>query len=61
MLKELRILKDKQLEFGVITEENTKSGKYSILIKPESLRPRDSMKNLASISTDHSISDQDFQ
>jgi hypothetical protein len=36
-------------------ERITKNGKYSTLIKLERLRPRDSMKNSDSTSTDHSI------
>jgi hypothetical protein len=60
MLKEEKMLKAKQLVFGEITEESINNGKLSILIRLKVNKLRDSAKNGASISTDHSTSDQDF-
>jgi hypothetical protein len=40
---------------GATMEEPIKNGEYSILTRLVSLRLRDSMKNLDSTSTDHSI------
>ena len=53
--------KVKQLEYGAITEETTKSGQYSTLTKLERMRRRDLIRTSVSIETDHSTSDQDFQ
>jgi hypothetical protein len=39
----------------------TRDGELFMLTNQMQLRPRESMKNLASISTDHSISDQECQ
>jgi len=54
MLKEGKTKKDMLLEFGQITEVNINNGKFFILTKQQRLRPRDSMKNSVSTSTDHS-------
>ena len=59
-LKEARMRKVKQLEFGVTTEESTKNGKSSILTKQRDLKPRESAKISDSISTDHSTLSLNF-
>jgi len=59
MSREAKMRKDMQLVFGVTIEESINNGKLFILIKPPSLKPRDSTKNSDSTSTDHSILDQD--
>jgi len=61
MLKEEEMQKLNQLLSGIAIKERTRDGKLSMLRMLESLRLRDSMKNSASISTDHSTSDQECQ
>jgi len=61
MFQEEKTLKDKQFGYGRSTVEPTRDGRFSILTKLQRLQRKDSTKNLDSISTDHSISDQDFQ
>jgi hypothetical protein len=46
--------RDKQLEYGKLMVESTKSGVSLILIKLIRLKPRDSMRNSVSTLTDHS-------
>ena len=53
-LKEAKMKKDKQLESGVTTVVKTRDGRSNMLIKLIRLRLRDSMKNSASTSIDHS-------
>jgi hypothetical protein len=53
--------KVKQLLCMVITVRSTSNGPLPMLIKLKKMRPRVLTKNTVSISTDHSISDQDFQ
>jgi hypothetical protein len=61
MLKVEKMLKLNQSSSGTAITERTRDGKLFMLRMQERLRPRDSMKNLASISTDHSTSDQECQ
>jgi hypothetical protein len=61
MLKEEKMLKDKQSVFGVTIEESINNGKLSILIRLMLLQQRALIRTSASILTDHSTSDQDFQ
>ena len=56
-----RMLKAKQLSSGRNTEEPTRDGKLSILMKLKSHKKRDFMVNSDSTSTDHSTLFQDFQ
>jgi hypothetical protein len=55
-----RIRKDKLFKSMVIMVERTNSGMYSILTKLIKLRPKDSMKNLVSISIDLSTLSHSF-
>jgi len=41
--------------------ERTRDGRLSTLMENKKLRLKDSMKNLVSISIDHSTSDLDYQ
>jgi len=52
--------KDKQLVYLITRAKTTKDGVFFMLIKLPRQKPRVSMKNLDSISIDHSILDQDF-
>jgi hypothetical protein len=61
MLITQRILKDKQFGYGRNTVKPTRDGQYSILTSNQRFQRKDSTRNSASTSTDHSISDQDFQ
>jgi hypothetical protein len=61
MFQEEKILKDKPFGSGRNTEEPTRDGQFSMLTRHQRQRLKDSTKNSASISTDHSTSDQDFQ
>jgi len=61
MSQEERILKDKQFGHGRSMVEPTRDGKFFILTKHQRFQRKDSTKNSDSTSTDHSISDQDFQ
>jgi hypothetical protein len=61
MSQEERILKDKQFGYGRSTVKPTRDGQYSILTSNQRFQRKDSTRNSASISTDHSTSDQDFQ
>jgi len=61
MYQEEKMLKLNQLLLTRATTERTRDGKLFMLIKLKNSRPRDSTKNLASTSTDHSISDQECQ
>jgi hypothetical protein len=54
MLKEAKMLKETQFNYGAITEVKLKSGQFSMLTKLIKLRLRDLMKNLVFTSTDHS-------
>jgi hypothetical protein len=56
-----RMLKDKRLLSGRDTTEPIRDGESSILIKLLRNQQMDTAKNGASISTDYSTSDQDFQ
>jgi hypothetical protein len=55
------MLKDRMSKSTIDTTEPIRDGRYSILTRRQRLKPRGSMKNSASISTDHSTLDQDFQ
>jgi len=61
MYQEEKMLKLNQLLLTRATMERTRDGKLFMLIRLINSRPRDSTKNLASTSTDHSISDQECQ
>jgi hypothetical protein len=61
MLREAVIQKDKKFLSGTDTTEPTRDGESSILIKLERTEPRVTTTNGASISADHSTSDQDSQ
>jgi hypothetical protein len=61
MLKEIKIRKLNQLLPIRVIMEETRSGKLYILKMPPRLKPMESMKNLVSISIDHSTSDQECQ
>jgi len=56
-----KMLKLNQLLPTRATMEETRNGKLSMLIKLKRLKLRESMKNSASISIDHSTSDQECQ
>jgi len=58
-LMEPRMRKDKELSSMATKRELTKSGRLSMLIKPSQIEPRDSTRNSASTSTDHSMLDQE--
>jgi hypothetical protein len=58
--KETKTKKDMQSEFTATVEADTKSGLSFILTSLKRLRIKDSIRNGASIETDHSISDLDF-
>jgi hypothetical protein len=55
------MLRDNQLESGNVMEDKTRNGMFFILIRDPRLRLRDSMKNLAYTSTDHSILSLSYQ
>jgi hypothetical protein len=61
MSSKVRTRKDKLFRFIIDTMVPTKDGRFSILTRRQRLKPRDSMKNLDSISIDHSTLDQDSQ
>jgi hypothetical protein len=61
MYSKVKMLKDRISRFMEDTMEPIKDGRYSILTRRQRLKPRDSMKNLDSISIDHSTLDQDSQ
>jgi hypothetical protein len=61
MSQEAEMLKVKKLSFGATTAKPTRNGTLSISIKTRASKVKDSTKNGASISTDHSTSDQDSQ
>jgi len=56
---EERTKKDKELSLMAIKRELIKSGRLSMLTKPSQIEPRDSTRNSASTSTDHSMLDQE--
>jgi hypothetical protein len=53
--------KDKKLSSGEDTTEPTRDGELSTLTEPVKNKPEVTTETLASMSTEHSISDQDFQ
>jgi len=53
--------KDKQLSFMDHMAKSIKDGESSISTKLKRLLIKESTKNMASTSTDHSTLDQDFQ
>jgi len=55
MSQDLKMKKVKQLVFKIAQETKTRNGMFSMLIRPPRLKPRDSMKNLASTSIGLSI------
>ena len=59
-LAETKISKDKQFLLVIDKMVPIKDGKFFILTRRQPLKPRDSMKNLDSISTDHSTLFQNF-
>jgi hypothetical protein len=56
-----RMKKDKVLLLMEIKRELIKNGRLFMSIKPNQSEPRDSTRNSVSISTDHSMSDQECQ
>jgi hypothetical protein len=52
--------RESQLEFRIITKVSAKDGRLPILIDKVRVKLRDSMKNLDSISIDHSTLSQSF-
>jgi len=60
MSTEVKMLKDKKFKYTIDTMEPIKDGRFFTLTKRQRLKPRDSMKNSVSISTDHSTSSQSF-
>jgi hypothetical protein len=60
MLKIAKMKKDKPLVLKQTNVELINNGKYFILTRLKRQRPRDSMKSLASTSTDHSTLYQSF-
>jgi hypothetical protein len=61
MLLDPKMKKVKLLELPIdLRMQRIKDGRLSILIKLLRQEPRDSIRSSVSISTDHSISDQDF-
>jgi hypothetical protein len=61
MYSKVKMLRDRMSKYMEDTTEPTKDGRYSILTRKQRLKPRDSMKNLDSISIDHSTLDLDSQ
>jgi hypothetical protein len=61
MFSKERILKDKRLSSGRDTMVLTKDGELSTLTRQPRREDLDSTENTDSISTEHSILDQDFQ
>jgi hypothetical protein len=61
MLLDPKMKKVKLLELPEIQVRLIKNGKFSISTRQKQLKLKDSMKNLVSILTDHSILDPDFQ
>jgi len=60
MFQVVKIPKDKQLSFMDHMAKSIKDGELSISTKLKRLLIKESTKNMASTSTDHSTSDQDF-
>jgi hypothetical protein len=56
-----KILKDKEFGHGIDTTKLTRDGELSMLTKLRKKEEVDSTLNMVSISTEHSISDQDSQ
>jgi hypothetical protein len=54
MSLEAKMSKETQLEYTKTIMEPTRNGRLSILIRPQRMRLRDSMKNSVSTSIDHS-------
>jgi hypothetical protein len=61
MSEKAKIKKANQLVFGVTMEASIKNGPLFILINLQMKEQKDSIRNLASISTDHSTLDQECQ
>jgi hypothetical protein len=55
-----KILKLKKFKYMADTMEPIKDGRFFILTRSQRLKPRDSMRNLDSTSTDHSTLFQSF-
>jgi hypothetical protein len=61
MYSKVKMLRDRRSKFIIDIMELTKDGRFYILTRRQRDKQRDSIKNLDSISIDHSILDLDFQ
>jgi hypothetical protein len=61
MLKVEKIKKHRMFLYGRDTEERIRDGRSSMLTKLDQPKRRELVKTSVSMSTDHSISDLDFQ
>jgi hypothetical protein len=61
MFQEEKMLKDKLLLYGVNMVSQIRDGEYSMLIRPNQFKIKDSILNGECTVIDHSISDPDFQ
>jgi len=60
MLQITKMRRETQLVLKIIRMEQIRNGRFSMLIKLQKLKQKDSMKNSASTSTDHSTSSLNF-
>jgi hypothetical protein len=58
---ETEMKKEEKLSLGIDTTGPTRDGRFSMLTKPNQYQRKDSVKILASTSTDHSTLFPDFQ